>query len=345
MYFYFLDVWCRVFGHGTTALVLGATAIDVAGAIGILYLAFRRGGRPLLVWAALLLTVYLVAIDPVPFDIWNPSVTLLPFVASAAAHLVGDLWRLVGDAVGGARRGRSWCRPTWVWPLPWGPRSCSAWPWCGGSVAVRPRRSPIASAGPSGRAVLASVVVGFVAWLPPIVQELTSRDGNLSALVRFFTKPGNPHPISEGFTHAALQATLGLRSLFEPVALRTDFRQGLTAGLVVTVVAFVVHSCSREGPGDRHPGVAGLVVVELAVGVYAISRIEGPIQFYLVQWVSGVGFVLWLVVGRSVIETASGPVGGTAPASTRPRARRARPGGGAPVRRARCVPSRQARDS
>src|SRR5204862_6169334 len=30
--------------------------------------------------ASLLLAAYLVVIEPTPFDIWNPSVTLLPFV-------------------------------------------------------------------------------------------------------------------------------------------------------------------------------------------------------------------------------------------------------------------------
>ena len=69
-----------IFGGGTVGLVLGAVAINIAAAAGILVVALRRGGRFLLVWASLLLSLYLVAIDPIPFDIWNPSVTLIPFV-------------------------------------------------------------------------------------------------------------------------------------------------------------------------------------------------------------------------------------------------------------------------
>ena len=101
-----------MFGGGTVGLVLGAVAINVAAATGILVLALRRGGRALLVWSALLLTAYLFAIDPIPFDIWNPSVTLHPVRARPAPRVVGDL-----SATGGRRRGwrwsrRSWCRPT-----------------------------------------------------------------------------------------------------------------------------------------------------------------------------------------------------------------------------------------
>ena len=41
--------------------------------------------------------------------------------------------------------------------------------------------------------------------------------------------------------------------------------------------------------------------VEIAAGVYSITRIVGPVQFYLVQWLSAVGFVFLIVVGGAAI--------------------------------------------
>ena len=48
-----------------------------------------------------------------------------------------------------------------------------------------------------------------------------------------------------------------------------------------------------------------LVAFELVVGVYAITRIVDAIQFYLVQWISAVGFVVWLAVGNTAYEFAA----------------------------------------
>jgi hypothetical protein len=46
------------------------------------------------------------------------------------------------------------------------------------------------------------------------------------------------------------------------------------------------------------------VALELVVGVYAITRIVDQIQFYLVQWISAVGFVVWLAIGHAGFEFA-----------------------------------------
>ena len=94
-YFYVLNVMGNLFGGQTVGLVLAAVCINVASAGAVLLLAFRRGGRWLVMWAALLLTVYVVAIEPIPFDIWNPSVTLLPFalvLLLAWSVAVRDWW-------------------------------------------------------------------------------------------------------------------------------------------------------------------------------------------------------------------------------------------------------------
>jgi hypothetical protein len=153
--------------------------------------------------------------------------------------------------------------------------------------------------------VLVSGAVGFVVWLPPLIEQCTSREGNLTLLYQFFTKPGSPHPFSQGLEHTALQATLMLRSVFGPVSLLDDAHQGLAVALVVSAAALVgAVLVARKVRATDIVVLMGLVVIELGVGVYAVTRIAGPIQFYLVQWISAVGFVLWLGVGHAGLELA-----------------------------------------
>jgi hypothetical protein len=282
--------------------VLGAIAINVGAATGILVLALRRGGRPLLVWSALLLTAYLFAIDPVPFDIWNPSVTLIPF-----ALVLLLAWSVT-------------CRDWWM--MPWLALTASfvvqthvglipgvALALCFTAVVcvVRQRRdeAPLVAEERRtiGRSLLTSAVVTFIVWLPPVIEELTTSRGNLSELVSFFTRPGSPHTLSEGLTNTGLQATLMLRGVFESVSLMADGHQGLTAALLVSAFAFglAVLAARRSRATDTLVLLA-FVAGELVVGVYAVTKIAGPIQYYLVQWISAVGFVLWLAVGQAALD-------------------------------------------
>jgi hypothetical protein len=44
-----------------------------------------------------------------------------------------------------------------------------------------------------------------------------------------------------------------------------------------------------------------LVVVELLVASYAVTRIVGKLDFYLVEWISAVGLMMWIAFGAAVI--------------------------------------------
>jgi hypothetical protein len=298
-----LKAWSVIVGDGTVGLVLGAVAINAAAAAGILVLAHRRGGRPFLVWASLLLTAYLVAVEPIPFDIWNPSVTLLPFVLVlllAWSVACRDWWAAPWLALAA-----SFAVQTHVGLAP-GVAMAIMFAVVVSSLRQR-RRAPLREDERRSlrRSVVVAVAVAVVVWLPPLVDELTSSDGNLSALVHFFSRPGSPHPLSEGLTNTALQATLLLRSLTESVSLRADAHQGLTLAVVLSAVVFVgAVVVARKARATDALVLLAFVAVELLVGVYAVTRIVDGIQFYLVQWISAVGFVLWLAVGNAAIGFA-----------------------------------------
>jgi hypothetical protein len=302
LYFYVLNVLSAIFGGGTVGLVLGAVAINVSASAGILVLALRRGGRALLVWAAILLTAYLFVIDPFPFDIWNPSVTILPFalvLLLAWSVACGDWWAAPWLALFG-----SFVVQTHVGLVP---GVAMALGFTVVVCVVRQRRSEAPLAVDERRALrrslATSAVVTFVVWLPPLVEELTSRRGNLTELARFFSRPGSPHSLAEGLTNTGLQATLMLRGVFESVSLRADAHQGLAFALVVSAVAFVgAVIAALRMRSTKAAALLALVAFELVVGVYGVTKIVGPVQYYLVQWISAVGFVLWIAIGNAVLE-------------------------------------------
>jgi hypothetical protein len=94
-----------------------------------------------------------------------------------------------------------------------------------------------------------------------------------------------------------------LRAVFEPVSLRGDLHQGLAVAVVVTaLVAVGAVVTARVARATDTLLLFGLVALELLAGVYAVTRIVDAIQFYLVQWISAVGFVLWLAIGSAAIQ-------------------------------------------
>ena len=304
VYFYVLNVVGSLFGGQTVGLVLAATLINVAAAGGILLLAHRRGGRPLLVWASLLLAAYLVAIEPIPFDIWNPSVTLLPFalvLLLAWSVACRDWWMAPWLALVA-----SFAVQTHIGLVP-GVAMALAFAVFVSVWRQRRRQAPLLQEERRSvrRAVIASLAIAFVVWLPPVIEQFTSREGNLTLLVRFFTRPGSPHPFSAGLTNTALQATLMLRAVYEPVSLMADAHQGLVFAIVLSAAAYAgAVILARKAGATDVVVLLVLVAIELVVGVYAVTHIAGPIQFYLVQWISAVGFVFWLAVGNAFLEFA-----------------------------------------
>src|SRR5262249_53594262 len=127
------------------------------------------------------------------------------------------------------------------------------------------------------RAVTAGITVAVVAWIPPLIEQFTSHEGNLTLLYRFFTRPGSPHTISEGLENTGLQATLALRSVFHPVSLTGDGHPGLTIALIASAVAFVAAvTLARKARSGDAVVLLAFVGAELLVGVYGVTRIVGP---------------------------------------------------------------------
>ena len=144
-------------------------------------------------------------------------------------------------------------------------------------------------AGPAAFGLAALVVA---AWVPPAVEELRHHPGNLTLLARFAARGSGGYPLrtAMGATGAALSVL--------PVGARWVLRNGvenrlgagpwwavaLTAGYLVVLAGATAVGWRRD---RRFAGdLAAVTAVAILAAVFAMSRVTGPISFYLLTWIT-----------------------------------------------------------
>jgi hypothetical protein len=153
--------------------------------------------------------------------------------------------------------------------------------------------------------VLLAIVV--VAWIPPVVQQLTTSPGNLLLLWRFAWAGAGGHPLRQaaGAVGAALTVLpLGARWVLS-ARLSTVLGPGPWWGVAVTVAYIVVPLAAAVWAWRHQRGLAGDLCLFGALGVVAavmsMARVDGPINFYLLTWVSILPVVCLLGVVVAVV--------------------------------------------
>jgi len=137
-------------------------------------------------------------------------------------------------------------------------------------------------------AVLAVLVVG--AWVPPLVQQATHNPGNITLLVRFARSGAGGHPLR--VATASVGAALSVLPLGARWVLHPGVEAHLGAGpwwAVAVVVAAVCASGAAAVVGWRRQrtfaaDLAFLTAVGIVAAVVSMSRVDGPINFYLLMW-------------------------------------------------------------
>ncbi|HVS43124.1 MAG TPA: hypothetical protein VMU20_12715 [Candidatus Dormibacteraeota bacterium] len=280
-------------GTATYGMYLGTLLLQGAVALWIVLAVRRHGGAALCLATALVLLLYLRALDPQLLRFpWNPLATMLPMtllVVLCARAAAGSV-----PALAGALVTASFLAQTHVSTAPVALAVLAA-----ATVALLlrtglPWRHLPASR--TGRALTLAALAALVAmWVPPVVDELTGHPGNLTELVRFFRCGCNPpHPLHEALSVAA-QMLAGLVHGNLPVGAGVD--PALGRRRLVVLGAFVAASVALAAAGrlrgDRFAeAVGGLLVVALVVAVASFTRIAGPIEGYLVVWVTAFAAVL-----------------------------------------------------
>lgn len=305
-----LAVPYRLLGSSSTALLAGALAIVGGSMLGIVLVAYRRGGVLPATCTAIVTLLLARSLGATTLrDPWNVYVTVLPLLL-----LILLTWSLAcGDP----------------WMLPWAagvstflvqshvayvPASLALVAWGCARLAflTRGQSRDEASKATVLRPALVTAAVLVVLWLPVAVDQL--RGGhNLQRIARFFTHQHAVASWHEAWHVFALQTSwraewlsgprpVGfLGSLYEQPA---DIPVLLLIGAVVLTV--VVLRRSRE-----LVGLGFTVLLALGVAAVALHGIAVPIFAYTVLWTRAVGaalgiFILWGVVALITERVSNG---------------------------------------
>lgn len=272
-YFYLQAPLLRLFGQQTWAFYAGALVLNGASILALLGLARRWCGRlaPLLV-ACLVVGLILRHDAHLFLDVWNPHIVLLPllclcFLAAVAPRSSAATVAVVvlGSAMVQTHIGMA---PIvvglGVLVLTRRLEGSSRWRFGGGQVAWV-----------GGTAALLALL-----WTGPVLDQARAEPGNLGLLARFVREGGASPTLVDSLTIVGRQlARLPLGLVDSAVVARSALAATVAVALVVAVVG------SRRGHAlARDLGVVGLVA--LATAVVAVGSITGPVEPYLVTWVS-----------------------------------------------------------
>lgn len=285
--FYLWAVPYRVFGSSAWALQVASAIVNLGAVTLALTIGARRGGR-----AGIVLVAAMVAVAMRGFGIeiftqpWNPYAPLLFWLVVLLATwsvLCGD-HRMTVVAVVAA----TFCIQTHVPYLALGAVMVAV---AVGAVAVGAWRADAAARRSMLTSLSISGAVAAVLWLPPLVDQLRRRPGNLRMLVDHFSSSDEPaiglrsggelmlrhlDPV-DGFVKMLLEPGAFVTAGFDP-----DSR--VWAGALVLCVwlaAAVVAVRMRDMVLLR---LHVVVAAALAIGALAMSRIFGKVWYYLTLW-------------------------------------------------------------
>jgi hypothetical protein len=303
--FYLLAVPLRVLGQ-TTGPLLTASAINAFMVCVAMWAVFRRLGFGAMLWAAVLLQAVMWALGTsILTDTLSSNMTMYPGLGTAAlawAIADGDHRLLPLGAVVGSYAAQQHLAASFVIAalVLYALVSLTV-------VARRRRRRDGADAPAVKRWALGALGIALLCWLPPIVDEIKGRPGNLTALWDFGRDSGRP-TLGWGKSfrmsvHAVVPPTVLART--DTVGTwfirRVDGVRGLGYLAVVLAVIAVVVLMRRQRPSLARLG--GLALVLLAAGLITGSNIPDSVEQFrpnLYRWAWTLAFFTWLTIGIAV---------------------------------------------
>jgi hypothetical protein len=308
------------------ALEVTIGLVNLACAIGIVGLAHRRGGRPLMFATAVALPIMLASLPAEAYsDIWNPYAPLLPLLLLFfLAWSIGcGEYRLLPLAVLAA----SFAAQSHL----------SFLPPAAGALAVAvvglvlSQRDALRK--PPARAwIAAALLVGVVCWSFPAIDQLTNSPGNVRLLYRA-ARADQPKlglaTGARGLVHTVGVVPWWLRDpqfgLERVVDLSTTPSALATGSAVLTLAALAALLAIAVRRRRHDIGVAATLALVVCAAVVLVIASTPKDSFatltYSVRWVSPAGMWVWLALGWSLAAL----VGARAPRAGL--ARRAGPAG------------------
>jgi hypothetical protein len=303
--FYVLAVPYHLVGSRAIGLPLGALMVNGLATAGMVVIAYRRGGVPLVLLTGIGCALVMRALGPDFLrDPWSPYLPVLPFgllILLAWEMTCGTAWAFpLAAAVA------SFCAQTHVgfvliaFPLVlWGAA------WLFAVTLRRGRRNPGTRTGEGRRLAYATAlaaVITAVMWLPPLIEELSRSRGNISRTVDWFraAREGT-HSLGDGLRVVGGQFTIAppwltgnaeLQGLAgEPALL---FATPVALLLVPFALAALVFWRRRRTVEFR---LFATVSFALVVGVVSVTRTVGIVYDYRLRW-------LWVTAMLASVTTA-----------------------------------------
>jgi hypothetical protein len=297
---------------GLAALPLTMAAVSLASVLGVVALAFRRGGRPLMFVTAAAVAIMCASLQTeVPREIWPPSAavmtfTLLIFLCWSVACGDYRFLPLVALTASFAMQ----CHLAYVVPSL-------------GLVAVGLAGLAVSrgDSGPLRRWALAGLVVAVVCWSAPLIDQGLSWAGsdrgygNLGRLAEAARSRGQPVG-EKGGAYAVVRA-IGVAPWWlrapQPLANRAFdlFRRPAIGTLVSAMVVlgglvalFVIAARRRRWDVAAACAVALVLCGGLGAVTAAFPNTGGTVfsYGYASWWASPAGMFVWLAVGWSALR-------------------------------------------
>ena len=293
--FYLLALPYRLTGGASIGLHIGALIVNAAAIAGMALIARRRGGAPLMLLALVgcALLVRSLGIEVVA-NPWNCYVAVLPFgllLLLVWTMTCGERWALpVGAGVA------SFCVQTHVG---YAPMAIPLVLWGGIWASVVARRAGVSRL--LVRPFLLAGAVLVVMWLPPVIDELVHRPGNLTRLADYFRHP-DESTHSLGLGYRVVGGAFGLPPEWlagarPPFGFIGDHRFAHVAPPAVLLVPFLVAGGVLWWRRLREPArLASTVLLALGLGVLAVSRTIGRISAYRLLWIWMLAMLASLVI-------------------------------------------------
>jgi hypothetical protein len=296
-------VW-KLFGGSSYGMYASTVVLDIMAIALSLWMAVRRGGRPVLLGIAVVLAVLMRAYGAYLLTLpWNPYLPVLwwfVFVLALWSVLAGDLAILPIAVFAGAL-----CTQTHI----------SYLGLIGGLVVVGilgiVRFGYTHRDDPSTRRTLwrwsgISVALGAVLWTPPVIDEIAHSHGNLSVIRDYFTHPpDSPIGFSRGI--GVLLSQLNPWSLLTHILVHDGGGLEVTGSRVPGAILLIVFGASVVVAWRlRHRVLLALdivLVVALALGLVSSARIFGTVWFYLLLWAWALCALILFAIGWTVVET------------------------------------------
>jgi hypothetical protein len=293
---------------GTLGPAVAMGLVNVACVIGVVALARRRGGQPLMFATGAAVAAMCASLDSyVWHDLWGPAATLLPFTlllflgwsVGCGEYRLLPLTVLVASFT--VQSHLTYLLPTAAILVP-----------ALGFLVLRRPSIP-------RRWIVAALAVLAVCWALPLADEVIHRPGNVERIVQAANAVEHSYGASGGF-HAVVRAVgippWWLQGPRIPFARLAEVVQDPAPFAVVTALSVLallgglvaVALRSRR----RDVALAALLALTLMLSLFAVtasSPNNGPLLVaisYTIWWASPAGMFTWLVLGFGAAALVSG---------------------------------------